>query len=59
MKKPDPEVAELLKRSPEQLAEYFKTVAHPARVKILTMLLEGEQGLGELVEGVGLFHPHA
>jgi len=54
VKKPDPEISELLKRSPEQLAEYFKTVAHPARVKILTMLLEGEQGLGELVKGVSL-----
>ncbi len=54
VKKPDPEVAEILKRSPEQLADYFKTVAHPARVKILSTLLEGERGLGELVEGVGL-----
>ena len=48
MKEPDPEVAELLKRSPEQLADYFKTVTHPASVKILSMLLEGGRGLGEL-----------
>lgn len=54
MKKTDTEISELLRRSPEQLADYYKTVAHSARVKILSMLLEGERGLGELVEGAGL-----
>ncbi|MBN2334849.1 winged helix-turn-helix transcriptional regulator [Candidatus Bathyarchaeota archaeon] len=54
MKDTDKETKELLKKSPTQIAEYFKAVAHTGRVTLLTALLDGEKALAELVEASGL-----
>ncbi len=39
-------------------AEFFKALAHPARIRILEILTEGEQSVGELVPQVGLEASH-
>jgi DNA-binding transcriptional ArsR family regulator len=35
-------------------AEFFKALAHPARIKILEYLRQGEKSAGELLEALGL-----
>lgn len=35
-------------------AEFFRLLGHPARVRILELLREGEQSVGELQAGLGL-----
>ncbi|HEU4362841.1 MAG TPA: metalloregulator ArsR/SmtB family transcription factor [Mycobacterium sp.] len=35
-------------------AEFFKTLGHPARIRILELLVEGDRAVGELLPEVGL-----
>lgn len=39
-------------------AEFFKALAHPARIRALELLSEGERSVSELVEEVGLESSH-
>src|SRR6266545_4747530 len=39
-------------------AEFFKTLGHPARIRILELLAEGERSVGELAPEVGLESSH-
>jgi DNA-binding transcriptional ArsR family regulator len=38
-------------------AEFFKALAHPLRIRILEMLLEGEQSVQELQRALGIEQP--
>ena len=42
----------------EAKAELFKALAHPARVRVLELLAEGEHTMGELAEQAGLEPSH-
>lgn len=42
----------------ELKAEFFRTLAHPARVRILEVLAGGERSVGELAGEVGLSPAH-
>lgn len=42
----------------EAKAELFKALAHPARVRVLELLAEGEQSMGELAHRTGLPPSH-
>ncbi len=39
-------------------AEFFKTLAHPARIRILELLTQGQRSVGELMPEVGLEASH-
>ena len=39
-------------------AEFFKTLGHPARIRILELLVQGERSVGELQAEVGLEGSH-
>ena len=39
-------------------AEFFKTLAHPARIRVLEVLRAGERSVGELVPEVGIEASH-
>jgi DNA-binding transcriptional ArsR family regulator len=39
-------------------ADFFKTLAHPARIRILELLRDGERSVGELIPEVGLESSH-
>ena len=39
-------------------AEFFKTLGHPARIRVLELLSEGERSVGELIPEVGLEASH-
>jgi DNA-binding transcriptional ArsR family regulator len=39
-------------------AEFFKTLGHPARIRVLEVLREGERSVGDLVPQVGLEASH-
>ena len=39
-------------------AEFFKTLAHPARIRVLELLRDGERSVGELIPDVGLEASH-
>jgi DNA-binding transcriptional ArsR family regulator len=39
-------------------AEFFKTLGHPARIRILELLVAGERSVGELMPEVGLEASH-
>ncbi|MCW2495171.1 metalloregulator ArsR/SmtB family transcription factor [Jatrophihabitans sp.] len=39
-------------------AEFFKTLGHPARIRILELLVQGEHSVGELMPEVGLEASH-
>jgi DNA-binding transcriptional ArsR family regulator len=39
-------------------AEFFKTLGHPARIRILELLVEGDRSVGELQPEVGLELSH-
>ena len=39
-------------------AEFFKTLGHPARIRILEVLREGERPVSELIPEVGLESSH-
>lgn len=39
-------------------AEFFKTLGHPARIRILELLVQGERSVGELMPEVGLEASH-
>jgi len=42
----------------EAKAELFKALAHPARIRVLELLAEGERTVGQLAEGTGLELSH-
>jgi DNA-binding transcriptional ArsR family regulator len=39
-------------------ADFFKTLAHPARIRVLELLRDGERSVGELIPAVGLESSH-
>ena len=39
-------------------ADFFKTLAHPARIRVLELLRNGELSVGELIPEVGLEASH-
>jgi ArsR family transcriptional regulator len=39
-------------------AEFFKTLGHPARIRVLELLRDGECSVGELIPGVGIEASH-
>ncbi len=39
-------------------AEFFKTLGHPARIRVLEVLREGECSVGELIPAVGIEPSH-
>ena len=39
-------------------AEFFKTLAHPARIRVLELLRDGERSVSELIPDVGLESSH-
>jgi DNA-binding transcriptional ArsR family regulator len=39
-------------------AEFFKTLGHPARIRVLEVLREGERSVGQLVPAVGIEASH-
>jgi DNA-binding transcriptional ArsR family regulator len=39
-------------------AEFFKTLGHPARIRILEVLREGEHAVGDLLPKVGIESSH-
>ena len=39
-------------------AEFFKTLGHPARIRILELLAEGDRSVGELMPKLGLESSH-
>jgi ArsR family transcriptional regulator len=39
-------------------AEFFKTLGHPARIRILELLRDGERPVAELIPGVGIEASH-
>lgn len=42
----------------EEVAALLKTLAHPARLMLVCMLVEGEHSVGELEERLDLHQPH-
>jgi ArsR family transcriptional regulator len=42
----------------EVKAEFFKTLAHPARIRVLELLRDGPRTVSELLEDVGLEQSH-
>ena len=40
-------------------AEFFKALAHPARIRILEYLRDGERTAGEIIEALGLVQSNA
>lgn len=38
----------------ELKAEFFKTLGHPARIRILELLVDGEHSVGEMIPVIGL-----
>lgn len=45
---------EILRKDIDHLAELFDTLSDPTRLQILTYLLDGEIGVGELVDKINL-----
>ncbi len=39
-------------------ADFFKALAHPARIRVLELLIDGERSVGDLAEEVGLESSH-
>jgi len=39
-------------------ADFFKTLAHPARIRVLELLRDGEQSVGQLIPEVGIEASH-
>jgi DNA-binding transcriptional ArsR family regulator len=39
-------------------AEFFKVLGHPARIRVLEVLREGERSVGDLVPAVGIESSH-
>ncbi|NNN01540.1 MAG: winged helix-turn-helix transcriptional regulator [Acidimicrobiaceae bacterium] len=39
-------------------ADFFKVLAHPARIRVLEILREGEKSVGQLVPDVGIESSH-
>jgi ArsR family transcriptional regulator len=43
---------------PRLKAEFFKTLGHPLRIRVLELLTAGEQSVGALLERVDAEQPH-
>ncbi len=54
---PNPGEALLDDKRIEYLAELFRSLADPSRLKILTLLLDGEMNVVSLAEAVGVSEP--
>jgi DNA-binding transcriptional ArsR family regulator len=39
-------------------ADFFKTLGHPARIRVLELLRDGERTVGEMLDEVGLEQSH-
>ncbi|MGH9020016.1 MAG: ArsR/SmtB family transcription factor [Acidimicrobiales bacterium] len=39
-------------------AEFFKTLGHPARIRVLEVLRDGERSVGELIPEIGIEPSH-
>jgi DNA-binding transcriptional ArsR family regulator len=39
-------------------ADFFKTLGHPARIRVLELLRDGERSVSELIPGVGIEPSH-
>ncbi|MDD7813943.1 metalloregulator ArsR/SmtB family transcription factor [Mycobacterium sp. CSUR Q5927] len=39
---------------PQLKAEFFKTLGHPARIRVLELLADGDRTVGELLTEIGL-----
>ena len=39
-------------------ADFFKTLGHPARIRVLELLRDGERSVGELIPAVGIEASH-
>lgn len=53
-----PQVTELSRPLSEVKAELFKALGHPARVRVLEVLVDGERTVGELQPLVGIESSH-
>src|SRR5258708_14779382 len=54
-----PEQAVLVTRPISQVkAQFFKTLGHPARIRVLEVLRDGECSVGELIPAVGIEPSH-
>ena len=49
-KKDEKEIQDILFESPNAIAQLLKSAAHPARIQILTLLLQGEQTFAKLMQ---------
>jgi DNA-binding transcriptional ArsR family regulator len=43
---------------PHFKAEFFKTLGHPVRIRVLELLTPGEQSVADLLVAVGVEQPH-
>jgi DNA-binding HxlR family transcriptional regulator len=43
----------IISGSPEEIAELMKSASHPARVRVLTLLLQGEKRFSQLMQSTG------
>ena len=43
---------------PHFKAEFFKTLGHPLRIRVLELLTDGEQSVGDLLAAVAVEQPH-
>lgn len=43
---------------PRLKADFFKTLAHPVRIRVLELLVDGEKSVSELREAVGTEQSH-
>ena len=50
----DDDISSALRNDPEAVASLMKSVSHRGRVSAMALLLTGEKGLSDLVEGTGL-----
>jgi len=56
---PDPAASAALSRPISEIkAELFKALAHPARIRVLELLAEGERSVGEIQPLVGIESSH-
>ena len=43
---------------PHVKAEFFKTLGHPIRIRVLELLTPGEKSVADLLVAVGVEQPH-
>jgi ArsR family transcriptional regulator len=52
-----PKLLELVEKRSAEVAGLLKALAHPARLRIVATLLEGENSVGELEQKLGVHQP--